>query len=557
MISFEIKWEDIGKPLVQRRKNRWVFGSSYIEVYDHSILESYLIRGDNKLLLVVREKLDNYSFSESIQKDGTQEFEIDKEKYEKIASNAKKWPLEFLLLEVVNIGTNSNNYSISLQTGVWGTAPVYLTSTKESIAGNWDITKLYPFIKADCIDLAQVIYYLSGLEGYSSRTIFKNVKLLTERAKAVFEPTNWHIEYPEPAPEYSPHFLMDDAEVTDIYREILSASLKRWSCHKNSDLVGCELSGGLDSANVTAVAASVCNSPIATYGMILDGEMGKQQQLRRKELIEKFNTLDYTIDAAQIQNHPLFLDGSRMQNRLINPYEETYSEMNQALINKEKANNHKVILTGLGGDELLLPDSFEIDKDKNTKKDKTIFFSRTFFLIPRIMHPLAFLICEEKINTKRDIPKAILPESALNAARHQAPVFLRNGIWPLNPLCTPELIEFCHKLPLRWRAKKYLHRQLLRELSISENTVTPEIKENFVDVMNNAITNTSQSLVKYLLKESYLSEMDLIDKQKANKEYDSVIAGISSSNPGLFYWVSNLELTIRSIRGEKLYANAE
>lgn len=406
------------------------------------------------------------------------------------------------------------------------------------------------------MDLAETIYWLSGLSGYSSRTIFKNVKLLTERAKAIFKPTDWYIEYPEPAPKYSPHFLTDSAQVTDTYREILSSSLKRWYFLKDSNLVGCELSGGLDSANVTAMAASIYDSPIATYGMILDGEMGRQQQLRRKEYTEKFNTLDYTIDAAPIQNHPLFLQGSRLRQKLINPYEEPYSELLEAMLDIAKTNDHRVILTGIGGDELLLSDSFDVDRYKENKKDKTSVFSNSFFYTTRFMHPLARILCEERLQARINFPKTIVPESALNSARYRAPVFLSKGIWPLNPLFTPELVEFCHKLPLRWRAKRYLHRQLLKELGISEATVYPKIKENFSGVMDNAIKNTSQNLVKYLLRDSSLSEMNLIDESKINQEYDSFIERISPCNSGVFYILSTFELTIKSIDGKQLYTNA-
>lgn len=554
MISFIIKWKDLDIPLTQKQNNSWVFGDSYVEIFNHSIIESFLIKGIDKYLLVIRERLDNFSLPSTEFQEKYPKFEVDNSEYELITNNLRKWPLEFLILEIVKPETSPSNYVINLEAGVWGTAPVYLISTEGIIAGSWDITKLYPFIDVNCVDIAEVIYFLSGIQGYTSRTIFKNIKLLTERAKAFFEPGSWHIEYPEPAPQISPHFLTEKALVTDTYREILSSSLQRWSCHRNVGGLGCELSGGLDSANVTAIAPSVCDFQVATYGTILLGEMGRQQERRRKELIEKFHTLDYTVDASHVSYHPLSPNGSRLRRKLMNPYEELYSELFEAMLAIANKNGHKVILTGIGGDELVLPDSFEIgrckeDKRRETQKRKESLFSGCFFPTTHFMHPLARIICEEKVSAQTKFPKTKIPESALNAARFRAPMFLRNGIWPLNPLCTPELVEFCHKLPLRWRAKKYLQRQLLKELNISKNTIYPKIKESFSGLMNTSISNTSKSHVKRLFEESYLSEINFIDQNKISKEYESFIDGKSSYDSGIFFMFSTLEMTLRSITG--------
>jgi asparagine synthetase B (glutamine-hydrolysing) len=172
---------------------------------------------------------------------------------------------------------------------------------------------------------------------------------------------------------------VNEDKVTANYREILSASLQRWSFHTDSSLLGRELSGGLDSANITAIAASICNQRVASYGTVFAGEMGKQQEFRRRELVEKFNTVDYSVGANCIQYYPLSPNGSRLSN-LVNYYEEIYSELVEAMLNVAKANGHKVILSGIGGDELLLPDSFTMrNQEEKIAAYRGSIFSNCFF----------------------------------------------------------------------------------------------------------------------------------------------------------------------------------
>ncbi len=549
MISFFIKWDDLDKPWM-RHQDCWSFGTSFIQPFKNPVIEAFLIIGVYRRLVVVRERLTESSLSEHDFKDGYPELHVSQNEYDRLADNIKRWPLEFITVEIIQSQAKPTIYTAELQAGEWGVAPVYLISTEDAIVCDWDITKLYSFISIDSFDLIEAAFFLSGLNPYNSKTLFKCIRVLTERSKAILSRKNCQINYPEPAPTVLPHALKDKnhAEVTRCYREILSASLRRWSPIGGDNNFACELSGGLDSANVTAIARTVFRYPVSTYGMLLDGEIGKQQSHRRQEFTQKFQTSDHIIDAIKFP--PLLPGGSRLQRKTIGPYDEPYSEALESMLSVAVFNNHLIILTGIGGDELVLPDSFEIENLKKASESKQRLRIRSLLETTSYMTAFARAVCLDDEISSQAAPKTIIPETALKASQTRAPVFLRKGIWPINPLCTPELVRYCHTLPPTWRAKKRLHRELLLENGISNGTVNPQLRENFSGLMTHAMSITSRSLIQKLFSNLLLSELGLIDGKKIKDEYDNYINNKSICTPGIFYDICVLELTIRCIAGE-------
>jgi len=547
MLSLLINRDDLAKSWT-KFQDCWTFGNSYIKPFDHPVLEAFLVSDSQRHLVVVRERHRDLSLPHD-SKDKYPEIHVSKEEYNLLIDNIKCWQLEFVTVEFTKCEANLDEntiFTIEIQAGKWGTVPIYLLSNRSTIACDWDITKLYQFINVESLDFIQAAHFLSGLTHYSSKTLFKDIKVLTERSKAILSREETRIDYPEPAPLILTYELEDNAEVTHFYREILSASLRRWFPISGDRCFGCELSGGLDSANVTAVASNVYDHPISTYGMLLAGDMGRHQVARRQELIQKFNATDRTVDAIAFP--PLTPKGSRWHRKKIWAYDEPYSEALESMLSIARSNDSSIILTGIGGDELVLPDWFEVeDYHKNAEGKKNRFLNNYMSHINGYMPNFVREFCMDAEISTPAAPKPIIPESALMASRCRAPVFLRNGIWPINPLCTPELVNYCHSLPLNWRAKKYLHRKLLLEHGISENTVYPKVRENFSGIMAHAVSNNSKQLIKNLLSSLTISELGLIDGKKITCEYDNFLNGKSTHNPGMFYDVCILELTIRSV----------
>jgi hypothetical protein len=142
-------------------------------------------------------------------------------------------------------------------------------------------------------------------------------------------------------------------------------------------------------------------------------------------------------------------------------------------------------------------------------------------------------------------PGAVLAESSLLASACRAPAFLAAGIWPVSPLCSPNLIRFGESLPFEWRQNKFLHRERLAILGLAPEWITPPLKENFNHVMEYGLRQYGLEVLEHLLPESILADYGFIDVRKLADAYRHTACGDESTNAFL-YAAIHLELSLRS-----------
>lgn len=143
----------------------------------------------------------------------------------------------------------------------------------------------------------------------------------------------------------------------------------------------------------------------------------------------------------------------------------------------------------------------------------------------------------------------MIPESALNTMTCRSPMFLRMGCWPVSPLCTPELIRFCERLPPGWRQDKYLHRARLERLGFSPEVVRPPLRENFSHVMQYGLRQRGLALLARMLPDSILVELGYVDGRELRRLLMRSEMHPSAPIEDSLYEVINLELSLRSLVG--------
>ena len=84
--------------------------------------------------------------------------------------------------------------------------------------------------------------------------------------------------------------LRPHARVAETFREILGASMRRWLSADDGP-AAVELSGGLDSSIVVAVAAGTATRPVRSYGVVMPGALGGHQRVRRREVVRRFGDI--------------------------------------------------------------------------------------------------------------------------------------------------------------------------------------------------------------------------------------------------------------------------
>lgn len=229
-----------------------------------------------------------------------------------------------------------------------GQKPLYYRTAGTGLAFASEIKALLevPGIDAS-IDVAGLQEHLSIGYCVAPRTIFKGVFKLPPATRLVWDENGVRTErYWEPPGEVRTDLRSDE------WVEAVRAELRRAVAdHMVSDVpIGAFLSGGIDSSAVVALMSGQSDHPVNTYSIGYGGS----------DTSRYFNELEYAGQVARLfrTNHHEILvapDVARLLPRLLWHVEEPISDSAVAttyLVSELAAKSVKVILSGVGGDEL-------------------------------------------------------------------------------------------------------------------------------------------------------------------------------------------------------------
>jgi asparagine synthase (glutamine-hydrolysing) len=517
----------------------WSAGRSTILPYHHPALHACLLASPRRTAVLVRERDDGEPRPSAWTVTPCGEGELDRE-----LAAARRWPLE--LLELL-IERREGGAEVRLRCGRWGTAPVYLLARGGTLRVDWDVSRLYPYLRSDRLQpevAAQVLLDLN--HPYSRRTIFPGISMLTERATASWRPPSMRVEvaYPRPEGHARARRLKRGARVVQTFREILAASLRRWLPSADGGPVAVELSGGLDSSIVAAAAAGIAAGPVRSYGLLMPGAPGGHQRARRREVVRRFGLLDRARPCTD--DPPFNAQGRRLRDLATMPWGEFYEEALGAMLDRAAADGAQLIFTGLGGDELCSLQPGEVEEDEEADEAEARPAARAAY--PPFVTAALREAYEERDAASDDPPQALLDSSALESAAAVSTLHLRSGVWPVHPLFTPELVEFCRRLPSAWRRERVIERKVLAALGCSPRVAyaKPEHLETFDEVMQLALRRASAGVIAALFRDSRLADQGLVDRDRLVKAYAQYRRGASRWSNQILGAVV-LELTLRSM----------
>ncbi|PTT77531.1 hypothetical protein DBR42_25055, partial [Pelomonas sp. HMWF004] len=383
---------------------------------------------------------------------------------------------------------------------------------------------------------------------YARHTLFRDLLLLTERARASWlrGPDGAHavtIDYPPPWPRPVAGTLREGADPVGTFDAILTASLHRWTA-VSAGTFSCELSGGLDSGIVTATAAASRVStatPLRCYGLSLTGpaEAAADQRARRAELVATFGLRDTEIPMAD--HLPLAPGSCRVDGRApVLPWEEGYYEAMNALLERARADGTEVMLTGFGGDELCSLRPSELRAMGRVPRA----IASASNMAPRgtdFLTPFAKATLDEVLDRP---PRAPSCESSVEVAALSAARYMRHGLWPLHPLCTPELVRFCARLPVPWRAARTVERQLLASHGVSPQVTQPRFRDDFSPALALGMRTHARPLLTRLFANSALADQGIVDGDRLRHGYAQWCDTNQRAGAQLFYAAASLELCL-------------
>ncbi len=533
--------DDILEESWQTENCRWQCGQSFIEPFDHIALENFAFAGDSQMIFIVRERLNGYSAS--IKPPLPQVKDINSKHASDIISEMNEWPLHFM---IINLFVEPDNLKVSIKNGAWATAPVFLTVSKVGLQGDWDPAMLYPHLQTKNIDEIRLAHFFVAFETpYSARTIFSDMYMLTERAAAYWESKNSYstfikIDYPSAIKSPAKRTLKPDADVLSMFEKIMSQSINRWLTPEAH--VVSELSSGLDSSIVSVICSIVSNKTVHTCGILVPGEMGVMQQARRTEMINRFGYIDYNVAAENYP--PLAIDSIRVKDNFIIPWEECYYEAMDQLLLTGIQPGKTIIFTGVGGDELFCPHWDELNSIEKEEKLREI-------TIEDIKAP-AFInknIIETYLNSQKTIdkaPRSLAPTSSKEASAYGGARYLRRGVWPVDPFCTPEVIRFCRSLPESWRRNRMLERKFLSKKGCSEDVTFPKSTETFTYFMESSLREKSNIIIRKAMQDSILNQKGNISSELYLQLYNDYCKGKEMKETAVyFYSAAIMEMTLQ------------
>jgi asparagine synthase (glutamine-hydrolysing) len=547
MLILEIHADDLVYPW-HATPQGWAAGRSVIQPYRHDALHAELRCSARRSVVVVRERGAGAAHQAGLYKTPGETTWTTERELDRWLDETRRWPLDFVLLVIDGRDTCRR---VKLTAGSWGTAPLYLHAAHDVLRASWDVADLYPHLQSTELDIHFASQYLLSLNNpYSRRTIFPEITRLTERARAHWSPPfdRVRITYP-PAIDHSvAHRLRSRADVVGTFREILQSSMRR-SRYDEQQPIAVELSGGLDSTLIVATAATLPAPATFSYGLIMPGQPGEYQRLRRNEVVERAGLLDREFPCC---DYPPFNPRShRVRGNGTVMWGEYYEEAVTHLVELVRADGLHTIYTGMGGDELCSYQFGELRADEQEGDDALRSSGFPEFVNRRVVEAFKE---RHKID---DAPPALSYTSVMESAVAVAPVYLRNGVWPISPLTTPELVEFCRKLPLAWRHRRKIHRQVLASFGYSKRVAFPKPAhlETFVPVMNYSLGTVAASVIEDVFVDSLVEAQGLIDGRALLRAYHRFRAGSAAPHIDQILGALVLELTLRSVERRRSVAS--
>jgi asparagine synthase (glutamine-hydrolysing) len=488
----------------------WTFSSgawrcceSYVRPFDHPSIETFLLENRDHILIVVREALGGSRAPPNAAP--LRETEL-----ESTRCALLQWPLNVNVLCI-----SKRSRTVTFATGTWASAPVFFTTRPRELHADWDLARLYWLIPLE-IDFARASYILCRLgTPYSRRTIFPGVIQSTERSTTAWNSISGELElrYPEAAPRAMPRTLSQSADIHGAFEDLFAATLRRWVQNAPQSLA-CELSGGLDSAVATIVAAKAFGtSRMQTFGLLLPGDQKTAQQARRNEVIRGVELTDRALDTDELAP---FGSGALAEVDPVLPWGEYYREAFGALGDLMVAQNCKVLVRGIGGDEI-----------SETAYDGIDPFAPA--VGANICEPIAcpsFL--SEKGRSAAQVAAADLdPAPAGPVARSfyegvsaSAPLYMRRGVWPIYPYGTPELVNFCRGLPTEWRCDRRLQRSYLHLNGFSASVVRPDPPESFLQLRDLGLRHSASQYIKTIFEKPRLADLGLVNPKMLMESFE-------------------------------------
>ena len=397
----------------------------------------------------------------------------------------------------IKLDKKSASPSIALVRTAAGASPLYIAATTNSIRASWRFEHVADALTSPKPNVDACRIFLEHNATQVRTQVIDNIYMLWPGEAVSFGEGGLSFREADVPDIVLPSTIREGAVATDGFVSLIAQALRRHVERSANAMV--ELSGGLESSCV-AVAACSLGKSLTTYGLIHDGAVGHQQRTRRRELVDLLRVKDH--EYPSYLHTPL--KALEVDECLVTPLDDNHRLSCVHAVEDHPSGIPDLIIAGIGGDELCL--------------------ENTFF---RHEWEVQGNICT----------------SSIVAATARADMFMRRGIWPVNPLVSQPVVDFCRALPKRLREKRLLNILTLARAGLSDGFLFPRYSEHYGAAMQHEAALFDFDAA---LRESIVADYGIADiSGLLARARDATFGGFSYKLIGELFNLLKLEAILR------------
>lgn len=511
MLKASIRYDDLKAP-VELLDGGFLFGGSRIAPYGHRLLRSEALVGPGLRAIVVRERLAGDD------QPATQLRKVDDDTVETMVSALERYPLDWLTV-VWAPGGESVRFACSY----WGLAPIYLRADADRVEATWSPSELLlsGMLSLDGVAASR---FLAGSACYGAETPVAGLRRLTAASTIVAEAGKLSVRYPPSSPGVTPADLAAGEDPVALLLDATAALMELRPLRPDRTAV--EISGGMDSAITSLVAARAFGPGLLSYGAVFEGAMGQDQIARRELIVETGGMADLAVPAARFA--PYGETSPRRAPLTVWPHDENYPEIFEPMIAFCAGAGVDALITGSGGDELY--PLYPHERGAGTPSDRSsLLTQKARDLLP---------------GTGDGYPFAGVLESAWVAAAARSERLLRHGIWPVYPFHSRLLTQFTFRLPAELRHDRRLHRMSLTRLTGDACFETDYVKETFGPTLNIGLER-NRDFIQAVIGDARSAALGLVDAGAAQALAARRPETLSADERDTLFFLINFETFVR------------
>lgn len=311
--------------------------------------------------------------------------------------------------------------------------PLYASYSDDTLTVSWRYERAVSGAKVLVPDSGFIKDYIEVGRRRVRGTVFQGIQSLWAGEAVVFDEAGVRFLECPVSGIVVPGTLRVSARATDAFASLIRESSAVAVAAARSPVM--ELSGGYDSTCVGLAVRSL-RDDWSSYSVIQQGAAGRQQRERRRELLDILGANDQELDYVNIPGPIAALE---IPENRVTTLDDNHRTSCATMLDGHPCGPFDVALTGIGGDELTMTDTFRADKD--------------------------------------ELPGSIATSASV-AAAGRADLFMRRGIWPINPLTSQSVVDYCRALPQEMREGRALNTLFLARSGFSDGFIFPPYREH-------------------------------------------------------------------------------